>query len=105
MKHTRTQSPLVLLSLMGLLSLAGCGGGDTASGTPGASTTPSRPAPNNHLQPCHDTHGDHGLSQAATLYPGIRLAPAKPHTRLRLWHLSDGTRKACIVEGEVRSDG
>ena len=84
----------ILLSLMGLLSLVGCGGGGA-----------SAPAPNNHPQPCHDTHGDHGLSQAATLDPGIRLAPAKPHTRLRLWHLSDGTRKACIVEGEVRSDG
>ena len=96
MKHTRTQSSLVLLSLMGLLSLAGC---EQRAGE-GAHM-----ALNNHPQPCHDTHGDHGLSQAATLDPGIRLAPAKPHTRLRLWHLPDGTRKACIIEGNVTSDG
>ena len=98
MKTFPSKPTLILLSLLGLLILSACS--EKAGGEKG-----QPPAPRNTPQACRDTMGDGGLAHAATLDPGRRIAPAQPHTRLRLWHLIDGTRKACILEGNVTSDG
>ena len=51
---------------------------------------------------CTDTQGDQGYAKAAVIDADTKITKTSTTTQLRLWHLADGTRKACTVSGSVK---
>jgi len=69
--------------------LGACGGGGSSSDA------------NKAIAPCRDRNGDKGLAQAKVIAEGKTLHETTSNTRIRLWHLADDRRKACIIHGSV----
>jgi len=104
------------------LVLAACGGGGSAPAAEDNSTTPDNNTTkpdNNTTKPDSNTTkppakpnaqgkglvvcsgADQGFGLATVLEVGKHVKGLKNNPNIRLWHLSDGTRKACVIEGSV----
>jgi len=81
-------------------ALSACGGG--GSSTPENNTTnpPSDPsAQGKGIAVC--TGIDQGFSEATVLATGKEVKGLANDPSIRLWHLSDGSKRACVVSGSV----
>jgi len=70
------------------LLLSACGGGSSTSAAQGKG-----------IVVCTGT--DKGLAQATEVEKGKTIKGIENNPSIRLWHLSDGKRKACVVSGSV----
>ena len=68
------------------LVLAACGGGGSSAQGKG-------------IVGC--TGDAQGFTTASELHASTQLQANSADAKIRLWHLSDGTRKACVIEGSV----
>ena len=75
-------------------ALSACGGG---SSTPEKNTT--QPPEGKDIVVCSGT--DQGFSEATILVAGKEVKGLANDPSIRLWHLSDGSKKACVVSGSV----
>ena len=97
MKHIL---PTAILTTASMLLLTACGGGSstTDSSTLGT-TTPLPEAEGIGITVCSGT--DQGFQDATVLEAGKVIKGLSDNPIIRLWHLSDGTRKACVTSGSV----
>jgi len=72
------------------LVLSACGGG-------GGSSTPAPEGKD--IVVCSGT--DQGFSKATVLAAGKEVKGLANDPSIRLWHLSDGSKKACVLSGSV----
>lgn len=47
------------------------------------------------------TNKNQGFDSATTFAKGDKITGESNHAKIRLWHLNNGIRKACVIEGEV----
>jgi len=89
-----------ILTTASMLLLTACGGGSstTDSSTLGT-TTPLPEAEGKGIAVCSGT--DQGFQDATLLEAGKVIKGLENNPTIRLWHLSDGTRKACVTSGSV----
>ncbi len=94
MKHAPSTA---ILTIAGTLLLAACGGGSTSvdQNTTQAPTSPSGTG----IAVCSGT--DQGFQNATVLEAGKVIKGLDNNPSIRLWHLGDGTRKACVKSGSV----
>ena len=78
---------LITLTLLTVL-LTACGGG-------GGGDTPA-------ITQCEGA--DQGYAKAKTLPADQPITKTTPTATLRIWHTAEGTRKACIISGEVHEE-
>jgi uncharacterized protein YceK len=89
-KKTTIQRAMIVLSI---LIMSGCSGKSHNSKEQSDTST--------KIVACQEENQDQGRSHAITLPKGATLHPTKPKTRLHLWHLKTGERKACVATGEA----
>lgn len=95
MKHALSTT---ILTVAGTLLLTACGGGGGSSdGT--NTTTPLPKAEGIGIAVCSGT--DQGFQNATVLEAGKVIKGLDNNPSIRLWHLGDGTRKACVKSGSV----
>lgn len=83
------QTLLKLMTLLALsFALSACGGGSSTPATQGQGIVVCAGA--------DDGFATATVMEASKVIKGIENNPS-----IRLWHLSDGTRKACVVAGTV----
>ena len=93
MKHTLST---VILTTVSALLLSACGGGGSSHET----NSISQPdAQGKGIAVCSGT--DQGFQNATLLEAGKVIKGLENNPSIRLWHLSDGTRKACVKSGKV----
>ena len=95
MKHTLST---VILTTVSALLLSACGGG---SSTPVEENTTQTPTPPSGTGIAVCTGADEGFQNATVLEAGKVIKGLENNPSIRLWHLSDGTRKACVKSGKV----
>ena len=54
-----------------------------------------------HVVSC-GSNSDKGYSIATSIPAGKEITKVTPSANIRLWHTSDGHRKICVVDGEIR---
>jgi len=96
--------PTAILTTASMLLLTACGGGGGSSSSTNSSsttgTTTSLPnAEGIGIVVCSGT--DQGFQDATVLEAGKVIKGLSDNPIIRLWHLSDGTRKACVTSGSV----
>jgi hypothetical protein len=88
---------LTYLTTLTLL-LTACGGG---SSTPDDSNTSTPPAVAQGKGIAVCSGSDQGFAEATVLTAGKKIQQIKDTPNIHLWHLSDGTRKACVASGSA----
>jgi len=89
-KHILKLTYLTTLTLL----ITACGGG---SSTASDDTNPS--AEGKGIAVCSGS--DKGFATATVLKEGSKIQQIKDNPRIHLWHLQDGTRKACVQSGSA----
>ena len=87
-----------LLTLTATLLLSACGGGGSTPVDQNTTQTPTSPS-GTGIAVCSGT--DQGFQNATVLKAGKVIKGLENNPSIRLWHLSDGTRKACVKSGKV----
>ena len=86
---------LTCLTTLTLLITACGGGGSSENNT----TTPISHAEGKGIIVCSGS--DQGFATATVLSAGSKIQQIKDNPRIHLWHLQDGTRKACVQSGSA----
>ena len=89
---------LTLLTLTATLLLSACGSGDSTPVDQNTTQTPTSPS-GTGIAVCSGT--DQGFQNATVLKAGKVIKGLENNPSIRLWHLSDGMRKACVKSGKV----
>ncbi len=92
---------LTYLTTLTLL-LTACGGGSSTPDDSNTSTPPAvvqNPPKGEGIAVCSGS--DQGFSEATVLTAGKKIQQIKDTPNIHLWHLSDGTRKACVASGSA----
>jgi len=84
------------IAIAGALTLNGCGG-TPSDGNHGTPDNP--PAQGKGIAVC--TGDDQGFAHATPLEAGKVIQRTAGNARIRIWHLSNGTRKACVQSGSA----
>jgi ABC-type glycerol-3-phosphate transport system substrate-binding protein len=93
----------IITALVVAFALTACGGG--SSSTPDDSNTSTPPAvvqnppKGKGIAVCSGS--DQGFAEATVLTAGKKIQQIKDTPNIHLWHLSDGTRKACVASGSA----
>ncbi len=95
MKHTLSTA---ILGTISTLLLTACGGGGSTPVDQNTTQTPTSPS-GTGIAVCSGT--DQGFQNATLLEAGKVIKGLENNPSIRLWHLSDGTRKACVKSGKV----
>jgi len=104
-KHLLKLTCLTTLTLF----ITACGGGSSTPTETDATlpesnvSTPTpiveNPAEGKGITVCSGS--DQGFATATVLSAGSKIQQIKDNPNIRLWHLQDGTRKACVVSGSA----
>jgi ABC-type glycerol-3-phosphate transport system substrate-binding protein len=88
----------IITALVVAFGLTACGGG---SSTPDDSNTSTLPAVAQGKGIAVCSGSDQGFAEATVLTAGKKIQQIKDTPNIHLWHLSDGTRKACVASGSA----
>jgi len=84
----------LLILFTALLTFTACGGGGGKGNGNGKD-----PAEGKGIAVCEGN--DKGLAKATILKDGNKIKQIKNNPSIRLWHLSNKTKKACVINGSA----
>jgi hypothetical protein len=89
----------IITALVVAFALTACSGGSSSTPDDSNTSTPPAVAQGKGIAVCSGS--DQGFAEATVLTAGKKIQQIKDTPNIHLWHLSDGTRKACVASGSA----